>query len=174
MISDLGDFTGLVSVVGVETDSIIDSVQIYDTAGDDVWTAAEDYGVFQMQNAYTVTATDVTAMHGYASAGGNDRAYLYGNERTNKVKTFDNDTNLVRLYLGGVYHRAKFFDSVEIDGLGGVDTAILYGTPSDEPVHRNQGRRQLHPARTAEGSTIPTRASSWSPPEADQAATAPS
>lgn len=132
VISDLGDFTGLVSVVGVETDSIIDSVQIYDTAGDDVWTAAEDYGVFQMQNAYTVTATDVTAMHGYASAGGNDRAYLYGNERTNKVKTFDNDTNLVRLYLGGVYHRAKFFDSVEIDGLGGVDTAILYGTPSDD------------------------------------------
>ncbi len=132
VISDLGDFAGLVSVVGVETDGLVDSVQIYDTAGDDVWTAAEDYGVFQMQNAYTVTATDVTVMHGYASAGGNDRAYLYGNERTNKVKTFDNDTNLVRLYLGGVYHRAKFFDSVEIDGLGGVDTAILYGTPSDD------------------------------------------
>lgn len=132
VISDLGDFAGLVSVVGVETDGLVDSVQIYDTAGDDVWTAAEDYGVFQMQNAYTVTATDVTVMHGYASAGGNDRAYLYGNEKTNKVKTFDNETNLVRLYLGGVYHRAKFFDSVEIDGRGGVDTAILYGTPSDD------------------------------------------
>jgi len=132
VISDLGDFAGLVSVEGIETDALVDSVQIYDTAGDDVWIAAEDYGVFQMQNAYTVTATDVAAMHGYASAGGDDQAYLYGNAKTNKVKTFDNETNLVRLYLGGFYHRAKFFGSVEIDGLGGVDRAILYGTPSDD------------------------------------------
>ena len=130
VIYDLGDFTGIVNVVGVET-AATEFVQIYDTSGDDVWDARDAYGSFQMEDAYRVTVTDVPVMHGYAS-GGNDHAYLSGNSGANKVKLYDTGINIARIYLAGVYSRAKFFESVDIYGNGGSDTAILYNTANDD------------------------------------------
>lgn len=140
-IKDLGDFQGEVNIEGVKAESVTDQVQIYDTPGDDVWIAREDFGSFQMENAYSVNAHSAGALHGYAKAGGNDRAYLHGNDQANRLKT---DSQLVRLYQGDVYFRAKFFDSVEIDGNGGEDTAILQGTRGNDEfrVSRDEGSFQ--------------------------------
>ena len=132
IVYNLGDFAGVVNIQGVETASVTDSVQIYDTPGDDVWDAREGYGSFQMEDAYRVTVSNVYAMHGYANAGGYDRAYLSGNAGANKLKTYDAGANIARIYLNGVYSRAKFFDSVNIYGNGGNDQAIVYDTPGSD------------------------------------------
>ncbi|MDI9432834.1 MAG: S8 family serine peptidase [Planctomycetota bacterium] len=132
IVYNLGDFAGVVNIQGVETASVTDSVQIYDTPGDDVWDAREGYGSFQMEDAYRVTVSNVYAMHGYANAGGYDRAYLSGNAGANKLKTYDAGANIARIYLNGVYSRAKFFDSVNIYGNGGNDEAIVYDTPGSD------------------------------------------
>ncbi len=131
-IHNLGDFGGDIAVNGVESDSVTDSVQVYDTEGDDVWIAAEGLGIFRMEDAYDVTVSDVGVLHGYATAGGDDQARLFGNDSSNKLKAFEGEMNLARLYKGGVFCRAKFFESVDIDGGDGEDTAILYGTPGDD------------------------------------------
>ena len=133
-IHNLGDYGSEIGVTGVETDSATDTVQVYDTEGDDVWIAREDYCTFTMEGAYRVTTSSVSTQHGYATAGGNDRAYLWGNDSANKVKGFEGDVNLVRLYQGGVYSRAKYFESVHIDGGGDDDRAIFYGTPGDDQL----------------------------------------
>ena len=36
------------------------------------------------------------------------------------------------MYKGGVYSRAKFFDSVQLFGEGGSDTAVLFDTDSND------------------------------------------
>ena len=142
VVYNLGNFTGVVSILGVETPSATDGVQIYDTPGDDVWNAREDYGSFQMENAYRVTASNVYALLGYANAGGNDRAYLSGNASGNKVKTYENGDNLVRIYQNGIWSRAKFFDSVNIYGNGGNDEALVYDTPGNDAFSatKDEGR----------------------------------
>lgn len=150
VVQNLGNFTGVINIQGVETPSATDGVQIYDTPGDDVWDAREGYGSFQMENAYRVTASNVYALLGYANAGGNDRAYLSGNASGNKVKTYENGDNLVRIYQNSIWSRAKFFDSVDIFGNGGNDEALVYDTPGNDAFNATKDDGQ----HVAAGGTI--------------------
>ena len=66
---------------------------------------------------------------GYARAGGNDSARLYG---TSGDDRFTGTNEWGRLISANTVNRAKFFDNVTAYGKGGADRAYLYDSPGND------------------------------------------
>jgi len=147
-VKNLGDFAGTVVINAGDATSTADEVSIDDTAGDDFFMVEGDYAVFSMEDAYTVTANDSWIVHGYAHSDGNDRAFMGGtssgvNNGYNRLKTHENSVNVARLWMNNIYHRAKKFDAVEIDGRGGGNMAYILATAGRDifTATKNEGRQ---------------------------------
>ena len=101
-----------------------DVASLYDTPGDDVFTARPGSATL---GAVSVSNCDI--IHGYAKAGGNDVARLEGSD--------NDDTGVGKVFWGklfgeGFFLRAKFFETVEMQGRGGVDTGSLVDSVADD------------------------------------------
>ena len=104
----------------------VDTVELVDSDGDDTLTvSAAEVGLSGTTGggkAYSVTASGFPVVHGYAKAGGNDVAQFVGSERSERVKAYE---GLVKLMGGGLYGRAKFFETVEVEMGGGKDAGVM-------------------------------------------------
>ncbi len=108
-----------------------DVASLYDTPGDDVFTArpgSAELGAISVKNCEII--------HGYAKAGGNDTAMITG--------TPDNDWGVGRVIYAklmgvGSYLRAKFFETVEMNGGGGNDWSKVYDSADNDVVIMKPG-----------------------------------
>ena len=100
----------------------------YDTAGDETFTGGTDYSIMQGDGFYNL-ADGFDHVFGYATAGGQDTAYLNGSLGS---ETFIGLGTYSYLRGGCTYQYAGGFDQVYADGGGGADTAYLYDTVGDE------------------------------------------
>ncbi len=101
-----------------------DVASLYDTPGDDVFIArpgSAELGAIQVVNSEVI--------HGYAKAGGNDVARLEGSD--------NDDTGIGKVFWGKLFGedyflRAKFFETVEMQGREGVDTGSLFDSVAND------------------------------------------
>ncbi|GAB6165288.1 hypothetical protein JCM19992_12880 [Thermostilla marina] len=111
-----------------------DVVHLYDSPGNDVFTAKPDYIVLA-GNGFRLTAEGFRWAHGYATRGGADVAHLYDSPGND---TFQSYANMGKMYGNGFYLRAKAFDYVHAySEAGGVDRAYLWGTAGNETIYAN-------------------------------------
>ena len=104
---------------------------LYDSHGDDTFTATPTYGKMEYENGEIVQVEGFDAVHAYAKAGGRDVASLYDSAGGD---TFVGRPTLSKLFYGdGSLVRAKFFDAVHAYAkAGGHDVASLYDSPGDD------------------------------------------
>ena len=113
-----------------------DTTELVDSAGDDVLTATYEKttlaGTLPGGQAYSATAHYFDTLHAYAKEGGNDSAHMTGQVNlADRIKIYP---GLVKTMSSAHYHRAKFFETVEVDGSGGGDWAIMVGSEETDAV----------------------------------------
>ena len=130
-------------VVSVEnTENIIlnsgggsDEVELEDSDGDDTLVATTTQmtlsGTPLDGSPYSLTANNFRYAHAYARNGGDDTATLEGSEGDDRIKAYP---DFVRLFNNEFYSRAKFFDTVTIDMLGGDDSGAMIASDSADVV----------------------------------------
>lgn len=108
-----------------------DIASLYDTPGDDVFTVRP--GAATLGN---LSVVNCEIIHGYAKAGGNDTALMTGSMGEDwgigKV-------TIAKLVGVGSYLRAKFFETVEMDGGGGGDWGKVYDSADNDVVIMEPG-----------------------------------
>ncbi|GAB6167340.1 hypothetical protein JCM19992_33400 [Thermostilla marina] len=127
---------GPVSFVGDSFETIVydaaggaDVVHLYDTAGDDVFTAKQGAGSL-VGGGLSVSVQNVEYLHGYATAGGTDVAHLFDSAAKDVLTA---TADWTRLTGGGYLARAKGFEYVHgYSTAGGNDSAVMTGTASDD------------------------------------------
>ena len=127
-VNPLGtDFEGNVNLVSQSSDTE-DVLNLYDSSGDDTFTADPTEATLEIEDAYTVTATHFSWVRAYADNGGYDVADLYDNEAT--ADTFESypdvGTGWARLFntSENFSNKAWTFDFVHARGHDG-DKAYL-------------------------------------------------
>lgn len=101
-----------------------DVVSLFDSSGDDVFTAKPGEGQMSGRN-FLNKATGAEIIHGYAKEGGTDTAHLYDSAGND---AFVGTDKYGKLSGTGFQNRAKFFDFVHgYATAGGTDVAILKG-----------------------------------------------
>ena len=112
-----------------------DSVEFEDSDGDDTLVATPDQmtlsGTPTGASAYSLTANAFRYAHGYARNGGDDTATLEGSESADRVKAYE---EFVRLFGSGYNNRAKFFETVTADTLGGSDNGVMLASDTADVV----------------------------------------
>ena len=136
---DHGEMEGAgwkVTVAGVVSTELVgdgglDSVQMYDSVGDDHYESAP--GLTTLSGpGYLMSAADFTVCHGYGKAGGTDTAAIHGAEGERvKFKSYP-DVGMGKLYGGGFFSRAKFFETMEVMSHGENSLARLFDTQGDD------------------------------------------
>ncbi|MCP4639162.1 MAG: hypothetical protein GY851_01945, partial [bacterium] len=104
----------------------LDVIEMVDSDGDDTLNVSPDQVVMSGATlggtAYSVMANGFHAAHGYAKNGGNDAAEFVGGEKGERAKAY---AGLVKMMGGAYFARAKFFERVDVEMGGGVDTAVV-------------------------------------------------
>ena len=112
-----------------------DVIEMEDSDGDDTLTASPTQitlaSTVPDANSYTATAENFSYAHGYARNGGTDSAEFVGSEQWNRVKVYPDQ---VRMMGAEYYQRAKFFESVCVDTLGGVDRVVTFGSDDTDAL----------------------------------------
>ncbi len=103
-----------------------DVAHLYDTPGDDVFTARPGSAEFGK-----LSVTNCEVIHGYSKAGGSDTAFLTGSGGDDEFV----GKGWSKLFGDGYYLRAKFFDKVEATAGEGTDLARLYDSEGNDVVH---------------------------------------
>ncbi len=124
-----------------------DWAQLYDSEGDDVFTAKP--GESRMEGpGYQIIVHDYWAVHGYATTGlGNDVAYLFDSAGHEVVS---GTSNFLRVRGDDFVLRAKFFGEVSVNSTGGEDRLKLFGTEgndslslTDDTIHFHTGNQVI-------------------------------
>lgn len=106
-----------------------DVASLYDTPGDDTFIAGDRSAELGSQRV-----TNCEIIHGYAKEGGNDTALLTGLPSDEWVTA---EGDIVKVAGVNAYLRAKFFETVEVDGGGGEDWGKVYDSDGDDVVLMN-------------------------------------
>ena len=108
----------------------IDIASFYDSDGDDELIAKQFETVLSGEG-FSFRAENFQFTHGYAKAGGNDRAELYDTPRNDRFKA---DPTYARMFKGAFQRRAKFFETVvayaNSGGASDRDDARLFDSTS--------------------------------------------
>lgn len=108
-----------------------DWAQLYDSVGDDHFTAKRGESVLQ-GTGYKVTVHDYYAVHAYRKSGsGNDVAQLFD---TTGDEVVIGRENYLRVRGEDFVVRAKFFANTSVDYTGGNDRLKLYGSPAADTL----------------------------------------
>jgi len=135
----LNRVTGFDAVDAYSTHGGDDSARLYDSAGDDVFTATPIYAKLQNDPTtnntnYVVNAHTFRYAHAYATSGGFDKATLTDSSGTDTLEARPTYSVLSGTTAGqAFYNRANYFDQVVAvsGGLGG-DFARLYDSAGSE------------------------------------------
>ncbi|MGB4726138.1 MAG: FG-GAP-like repeat-containing protein [Thermogutta sp.] len=118
-----------------------DWAQLYDSQGDDVFTAKP--GESRMEGpGYQIIVYDYFAVHGYAKTGsGNDIAHLFDSAGHEVVS---GTSNFLRVRGDSFILRAKFFGEVSISSTGGDDRLKLLGSEGNDTLSLTDDTIQFH------------------------------
>ena len=109
-----------------------DTVTLADTAGDELLTSEPGHATFvNLDGSFELEATGFEVLHAYGRRGGQDTAKMAGSPENDKFKS-EAELPYAKIYGGELYHRAKFFETVEVHSGGGTDLARLFGTSGDD------------------------------------------
>ncbi len=127
-VNSLGDYTG---TVVFNANGGNDVVNIYDTAGDDLFEATPTHCEMVMEGAYSVEANDAETMNGYATDG-MDVANWTG--AAGSHDRFTGKTGFSQ--LEGTNYRVwgRRFEQVTATGQDDTDLAKLYDGPGDDSL----------------------------------------
>ena len=107
-----------------------DWAQLYDSQGDDVFTAKR--GESRLEGpGYQIVVYDYWAVHGYAVASGNDTAILFD---TTGDEVVCGTSKFLRVRGDDFLLRAKSFSKASIESSGGNDRLKLLGSDESETV----------------------------------------
>lgn len=108
-----------------------DIAQLYDSEGDDLFESGPGLSTLTGPG-YQLTATDYAACHAYGKAGGHDTAVIEGPE-THRAKFKSDAVNeWGKLYGGGFFSRAKFFEEVEAYARAEINLARMFDSKGDD------------------------------------------
>ena len=124
-----------------------DTAKLYDSAGNDTFTASPGEGQIDYASGTTISVENFEAIHSYATAGGTDTAYL--SDSTGNDTLYGSATETA-LYGSGYYNRAKSFESVtSYATAGGNDTGNLYDGTTDDNFTTQDGWALLEDSATS-------------------------
>ncbi len=124
-----------------------DTAKLYDSAGNDTFTASPGEGQIDYASGTTISVENFEAIHSYATAGGTDTAYL--SDSTGNDTLYGSATETA-LYGSGYYNRAKSFESVtSYATAGGTDTGNLYDGTTDDNFTTQDGWALLEDSATS-------------------------
>jgi hypothetical protein len=108
-----------------------DSARLYDSAGDDNFTAYPTYVLLANDpsnpTAYSNKATGFRYAHASASGGGTDKAWLYDSSGNDTFAAYPTYAVLSNSTAGqAFYNRANYFDQVVATSSGGADIARFF------------------------------------------------
>ena len=120
-----------------------DRLFLYDSAGDDFFVSRPDSITFgAVDGSYSVVAGRMEIVHAVAKAGGDDWAEFHGDNFKSVV--IDNHAKWSQSgdarMRGPVYHRAKFFETVDAYSLTENNRARMFGSPDNDTF---EGRKDL-------------------------------
>ncbi|NLS94597.1 MAG: hypothetical protein GXX96_20775 [Planctomycetaceae bacterium] len=138
---------GVVQNIPAGTESIVfNGMGGFDTAflrgsdGDDVFVSSPS-GATLSGAGFTVTTQDVEVNHGYGM-GGNDTATLNDSAGNDKFKSQLED-DYAKMYGGGYYTRAKFFENVTAVFSDGNDYARVWDSKGDDEMTASPAGLQM-------------------------------
>ena len=130
---------GFATVNACSTHGGGDSARLYDSAGDDLFTATPTYAELKNDPATNSTNYDITAntfryVQAFATAGGNDKATLTGSTGSSGSDSFESHPSYAFLTNSTAaqpfYNRANYFAQVfATAGTGNTAIARLYDSP---------------------------------------------
>lgn len=118
-----------------------DKVRMYDSAGNDTFTARADQSRMQGSD-YHNQAFGAGRVDGFASSG-NDRAIMHGTSGNDSAYS---TTTYTAVASSQHWAEASGFDHFEIHSNGGVDSLIALGSSSNESLTVQPGHSRFHSA----------------------------
>ena len=133
--------TGFDALDAFSTHGGDDTARLYDSAGDDIFTAAPTYAKLQNDPAtnstsYVINAHTFRYAHAFATAGGFDKATLTDSSGTDTFEAHPTYAILSNTTPGqAFYNRANYFEQVfGVSSLGGNDMARLYDSAGNDTL----------------------------------------
>jgi hypothetical protein len=117
-----------------------DRAYLYDTKGDDVFTADPTTAVV-VGTKYRAAANNVERVYAYATAGGTDTAVLTGSAGDDSFIATPADARMIGT---GYYNFVRGFDTVQgVAAAGGEDRAYLYDSAGDDTLAADPATARL-------------------------------
>ncbi len=129
---------GFAAVHAYSTQGGDDSARLYDSAGDDLFTAYPTSGLLtgapDNPTKYSIQASGFRYLQAFATGGGNDEASLSGSPGDDTLAAYPTYTSLSNTTPGQAFYiRANYFGQVTATATaGGSDIARFYDSPGDD------------------------------------------
>ncbi len=121
-----------------------DLVTLTDTAGDESLTTEPGHATFTNGDGqFELDASNFEVLYAYGSRGGHDTALMTGSPKDDKFKA-EAELDYAKMYGTELYHRVKFFDTIEAYSQGGNDLARLFGSSGDDEFSGQMNASVLH------------------------------